>query len=47
MQLKASGEIKNLEEGRQVSLNSSTIKNYLPANTGFWDDLYNKYIKIL
>jgi len=47
MQLKASGEIKNLEEGRQVSLNSSTIKNYLPANTDFWDDLYNRYIRIL
>ena len=47
MQLKSAGEIKNLEEGRQISHNSSTIKNYIPENTNFWDDLYLKFLKVL
>ena len=47
MQLKAAGEIKNLEEGRQISHNSSIIKNYTPVNKNLWDDLYLKFLKVL
>lgn len=46
MQLKAAGEIKNLDEGRQVSLNSSVINNYAPKNSALWDDLYIKYLRL-
>lgn len=47
MQLKAAGEIKNIEEGRQISLNSSKVENYIPKNTGNWDEKYQKYLKVL
>jgi len=47
MQLKAAGEIKNLSDGRQLSLNSSKIKQYSPAGTAYWDSQYEKYLKIL
>ncbi|MCL4416319.1 MAG: rhamnulokinase [Actinobacteria bacterium] len=46
MQLKAAGEIDTLEEGRKICLNSSTIKKYLPTNTNYWDDLYQKFLRI-
>lgn len=47
MQLKAVGEIKNLEEGRHISYNSSKIKKYTSVNTNLWDDLYLKFLKVL
>ncbi len=47
MQLKASGELKTLEEGRQISLNSSKVENYIPQNIQRWDEKYQKYLKIL
>ncbi|MBN1298405.1 MAG: rhamnulokinase [Actinobacteria bacterium] len=47
MQLKAAGEIKNLSEGRQVSLNSSNVLEYKPANISYWDGQYSKYLKLL
>ena len=47
MQLKAAGEIKNLEEGRQISLNSSKVENYIPQDTQDWDEKYQAYLKIL
>jgi hypothetical protein len=46
MQLKAAGEIRNLEEGRQISLNSSKVENYIPQNTQDWDEKYQVYLKI-
>jgi len=47
MQLKAAGEIKNLDEGRQISLNSSKVESYTPQNTQDWDEKYQAYLKIL
>jgi rhamnulokinase len=46
MQLKASGEIKTLDEGRAISLNSSFIYNYEPKDKNRWDEEYNRYLKI-
>ena len=45
MQLKASGEIRNLDEGREISLNSSVVSSYEPKNVDRWDEEYNKYLK--
>lgn len=47
MQLKGTGEIKNLAEGRKISANSTNILNYEPKNQKAWDDAYEKYLKIL
>jgi len=47
MQLKVSGEIKTLGEGRAISLNSSIVSNYKPENRDRWDEEYSKYLKIL
>jgi rhamnulokinase len=46
MQLKASGEIKTLKEGRKISLNSSVLYNYEPEDKNRWDREYDRYIKI-
>jgi len=45
VQLKASGEIKNLDEGRKISLNSSILYEYEPENKSRWDEEYIRYIK--
>jgi rhamnulokinase len=47
MQLLAAGEIKDLSEGRQIALKSANIKNYIPANPGYWTVLYEEFIKTL
>jgi sugar (pentulose or hexulose) kinase len=47
MQLKASGEIKNLDEGRKISLNSSEVTNYKPKDGDRWSEEYSRYLKIL
>jgi hypothetical protein len=49
MQLKASKEIKNLEEGRAVSFNSSEVDHFEPAGSekNSWDRQYEKYIKFI
>lgn len=47
MQLLAAGEIKSLDEGRQIALKSASIKNYMPANTGYWDGLYEEFVKVI
>lgn len=47
MQLKGTGEINSLAEGRELSAGSSEIKNYEPINSKIWDDAYVKYLKIL
>ena len=44
MQLKASGEIKNIDEGRAISLNSSKVSNYEPKEDR-WDIEYIKFLK--
>jgi len=47
MQLKASGEIKTLDEGRKISMRSSEVINYEPENKDIWDEEYSRYLKIL
>jgi len=47
MQLKASGEIKTLDEGRKISLNSSEVTNYKPEDGHRWSEEYSRYLKIL
>ncbi len=47
MQLKGTGEIKNLVEGRLIASNSSEIVNYEPVNQKDWDYAYEKYLNIL
>lgn len=44
MQLKASGEIKNIDEGRAISLNSSKVSNYEPKEDR-WDIEYINFLK--
>ena len=47
MQLKASGEIKTIDEGRKISTRSSEVVNYEPENKDMWDEAYNRYLKLL
>ena len=47
MQLKGTGEISNLSEGRQISSNSSKIIDYEPKNKKVWGDAYERYLTIL
>ena len=47
MQLKAAGEINNLDEGRQISQNSLEVDYYIPENKNIWDSAYERYLKIL
>jgi rhamnulokinase len=47
MQLKGTGEINNLIEGRQISANASEILNYEPKNQKDWSNAYERYLKIL
>ncbi len=47
MQLKASGEIKTLDEGRKISLNSSKVTDYKPEDWNRWGEEYSRYLKIL
>jgi len=46
MQLKASGEIETLDEGRAISMNSSIVSNYKPEDKSRWDEEYSRYLKI-
>ena len=49
MQLKASGDIKTLHEGRDISFNSSVIKHFEPKakNEDIWNNQYQKYLKFI
>jgi len=47
MQLKASGEIKTLDEGRKISLNSSEVTDYKSEDGHRWIEEYSRYLKIL
>jgi len=49
MQLKAEGEINSLEEGRQISYNSSEILIYEPNDSmrQTWESHYEKYMKFI
>ncbi|MHB8279942.1 MAG: rhamnulokinase [Candidatus Humimicrobiaceae bacterium] len=47
LQLKATGEIKNIKEGRQIALDSSKVLEYNPQNTELWDEAFQRYKKII
>jgi len=47
MQLKAAGEINSLDEGRQISQNSSEVDYFTPEDSQAWDMAYERYSKIL
>ncbi len=46
MQLKAAGEVKNLEEGRKISLNSFIASNYEPKDGDRLNEEYGRYLAI-
>lgn len=43
MQLQATGEIRNLEEGRMLSLASTDVAHYEPNDPAAWDEHYERY----
>ena len=47
MQLKGTGEIKDVNEGRMICRNSSDVLLYEPKEKEVWDAAYEKYLKIL
>ena len=47
MQLKGTGEIKDVNEGRTICASSTSVLLYEPGNKLPWDDAYEKYLKIL
>jgi rhamnulokinase len=49
MQLKASGDIKNIQEGREISFNSSDIEHFKPevSDKDIWENQYQKYFKFI
>lgn len=47
MQLKSAGEITSLDEGRQISQNSSVVYYFTPDNGEVWDAAYERYLKLL
>jgi rhamnulokinase len=42
MQAKAAGQLKSIDEARQVIRNSFEMKEYHPQNTALWEKQYNK-----
>ncbi len=46
IQLRGTGEIKTLEEGRQISLASSNVVGYEPNEEDKWDEAYDKYLRL-
>ena len=43
MQAKATGQLKSIDEARQVVRNSFEMKEYRPQNTVLWEKQYNKF----
>jgi hypothetical protein len=43
MQLRSTGEISTLEQGREISLRSSEVTRYEPKSRAPWDEAYGKY----
>ncbi len=46
VQLISLGEVKNLQEARQLIANSFPQEVYMPENPAAWDDAYEKFLKI-
>ncbi|MEN6334265.1 MAG: rhamnulokinase family protein [Phycisphaerales bacterium] len=43
MQAKAAGQLKSIDEARQVVRNSFEMKEYRPQNAGLWDQQYRQF----
>ena len=46
MQLKADGEIKNIEEGRKLVSASSEIIKYRPIERDRWEEAYGRFLNL-
>ena len=46
MQLKATGEIRNQKEGREIAARSVTRREYWPRRQAEWEEAYEKYRQI-
>jgi rhamnulokinase len=47
MQLKASGDIKDIAEGRELIAHSIKIKEYHPQDRAYWQEEYGRFVGIL
>jgi rhamnulokinase len=45
-QLLALGEVRNLQEGRELVRRSFTVTEYLPTGTAQWDEAYGKFTRL-
>jgi sugar (pentulose or hexulose) kinase len=46
MQLKGTGEIRNLEEGREIARRSAKVDEYEPEGNRVWNDAYQRYLEL-
>jgi sugar (pentulose or hexulose) kinase len=46
MQLRCTGEISTLEQGREISLRSSEVARYEPKSRAPWDEAFGKYQRL-
>ena len=47
MQLKGTGEIASLDEGRELALRSSEVAYYEPKNRAMWDGSFERYLEMI
>lgn len=47
MQLKGTGEIRTLEEGREIARRSADLACYDPKDSDAWEEAYRRYVKLL
>jgi rhamnulokinase len=46
MQMKASGDISGIDEGRKVSLESVQVAHCSPGDGRWWDEAYGRYLEV-